>query len=692
MERTEARERIRKLRQEIDRHRHLYHVLDQPSIADEAYDSLFAELVALEDAFPELRSPTSPTVRVGAEPLAKFEKVRHASAQWSFDDVFDAAELRDWDARLRRLLVKSGREDLLGRLTYDCELKIDGLKVVLTYERGCLVRAATRGDGLVGEDVTGNVRTIRSVPLKLGHPIDIVVIGEVWLPRAELDRLNRGRESAGEPPFANTRNAAAGSLRQLDPRVTAGRHLSSFVYDIEHLDPSVLFPAAQTDELALLGELGFKVEPHHVRCATIDDIDSYYREWTGKRSELPYDLDGIVIKVDDRETQVALGYTGKSPRWGVAYKFPAEQVTTLVEDIAVQVGRTGALTPVAHLRPVRVAGSTVSRATLHNEDEIGRLDVRIGDTVIIRKAGDVIPEIVASLPALRTGKERVFHMPGKCPVCGSPVERRFVGTKRSEESAAHYCTNPSCYAAERERLIHFVSRKGFDIEGLGEKIVEQLIEEGLVSDFADIFELTVGDLEPLERFAETKAEKLVDAIDRSRQVPFRKFLFALGIRHVGEETALLIAGHLHDLVGSTNPTLRDIREAFSVLSADRWTGIKGIGEKSAGALHGWFGTASNMELLERLEALGVRLTYSEEPEASERPLTGKTFVLTGELGRFTRDEAKAMIRKYGGKVSSSVSRRTDYVVAGSDPGSKLEKARAFGVKVLREDELESLLR
>lgn len=686
----EARKRIERLRLELDRHRHLYHVLDQPAIADEAYDSLFAELAALESKFPKFRSSSSPTMRVGAAPLEKFNKVRHVFAQWSFDDVFDTAELREWSARLRRMLAKAGRIDLAERLTYDCELKIDGLKVVLTYERGVLVRAATRGDGVIGEDVTNNIRTIRSIPLELGRQIDIIVIGEVWLPRPELERLNRERERSGEPLFANTRNAAAGSLRQLDPRVTAGRRLDSFVYDVERLDDNVAFPATQSEELAFLAELGFKVEKHHKQCGNVDDIDAYYREWTKRRAELPYDLDGIVIKVEARETQTALGYTGKAPRWGVAYKFPAEQVTTLIEGITVQVGRTGVLTPVAHLRPVRVAGSTVSRATLHNEDEIKRLDIRVGDTVIIRKAGDVIPEIVSVMTALRTGKEKRFHMLSACPVCGSPVERRTIGSKGVEQSAAHYCTNSDCYAAEREKLIHFASRKGFDIEGLGDKIVEQLVSEGLVSDFADIFELTTGDLEPLERFAEAKAEKLVQAIERSKQISFEKFLFALGIRHVGEEMAILVARHLESVLGKRIDSLDEVIGSFPAVTPDRWTAIKGIGEKSGQSLHEWFGEKKHQEMLRRMANLGVKVEILSDSPVSENRLEGRTFVLTGELERFTRDEAKAMIRKYGGEVSASVSRKTAYVVAGTDPGSKLAKARSLGVRILNEKEFSEM--
>jgi DNA ligase (NAD+) len=536
MEKEQARLRIEKLREEIERHRHAYHVLDMPSISDETYDSLFDELETLEERFPEYVSTTSPTQRVGAEPLEKFTKVRHEVAQWSFADVFDLEELSRWEERNAKILEKEGFRDAID---YDCELKIDGLKIILTYEKGVLVAGATRGDGTVGEDVTQNIKTIRSVPLRLTQPIDVIVGGEAWLSKRELSRINREREKNGEALFANTRNAAAGSLRQLDPRVIAKRRLDSFIYDIEKIDAS-LKPKTQIEELRLLEELGFKVNAKHRACRNVREVQEFYEEWTIWRHDTDYDLDGIVVKVNAQAAQAALGYTGKAPRWGIAYKFPAQQVTTVVEDIVVQVGRTGVLTPVAHLRPVRVAGSTVSRATLHNEDEIQRLDIRIGDTVVIRKAGDVIPEVVEVMKGLRAGNERTFAMPTQCPVCQSSVRRQSIGGK-SEESAAHYCINPICFAAEKEKLIHFVSRKGFDIAGMGDKVVEQLIAEGLIANFADIFELTKGDLEPLERFAEKSAEKLAQAVQQSKSVPFEKFLFALGIRHVGEHVAEVLA-------------------------------------------------------------------------------------------------------------------------------------------------------
>jgi DNA ligase (NAD+) len=768
MDKNEVKARIEKLRVEIDRHRKLYYTKDAPEISDEAYDSLFHELLALEAQYPEFRSATSPTLRVGGEPLEKFEKVRHATRQWSFDDVFDFSELKSWDEKTRKFLSKSGsvtpspqsvrtdsspqagEQDRIRRpnlsIEYVCELKIDGLKVVLTYEKGELVRAATRGDGAIGEDVTGNIKTIRSVPLKLARPVDLIAVGEVWLPSSELERINREREAAGEPLFANVRNAAAGSIRQLDPKVTASRRLEAFVYDIDQitnrnsssvilgLDPGIQkeksrnildsrlrgndnfpdngnednLPKTQIEELELLKELGFQVNPEYRFCQTVEEVESYYGEWGARRHALSYALDGIVIKINGCTQQERLGYTAKSPRFGVAYKFPAEEATTVVEDISVQVGRTGVLTPVAHLRPVRIAGSVVSRATLHNQDEIDRLGLRVGDTVVIRKAGDVIPEVVSVVLNLRTGGEREFRMPEVCPVCGGKVKKQGTGNKeqaktkkgQGRESVAFYCMNPLCYAVEREKIVHAVGRKGFDIEGLGEKIVEQLMEEGLISDIADIFELTEGDLVPLERFAEKKAENIVESIAAAKHVPFSKFLFALGIRHIGEETAHIIARSAMSgmpnssakggpALGWKFPMVRnlaDIAEVFPRVTEEEWMTIDGLGEKSAESLRDWFGDAKHLAMLEKMREAGVEAVFEESVTQGGGALSEKTFVLTGTLTRFTRDEAKDMIRRKGGHVSGSVSSATDFVVAGTDAGSKLSRAHTLGVKVLSEGE------
>jgi DNA ligase (NAD+) len=686
----ETQDRIHKLTEEINRHRQAYHTLDRPMMSDEAYDSLFAELVTLEATHPEWRLPSSPTLRVGGDPLEKFEKVRHEVSQWSFGDIFSIEELRAWHERVVRWLTKADRADLVATLAYECELKIDGLKVVLTYADGVLKQAVTRGDGEVGENVTQNVRTIGTIPLQLTETKDIIATGEVWLAKERLEAINAERLEKGESVFANARNAAAGSIRQLDSRVTAQRQLSAFVYDIERLESESL-PKTQTEELEFLKRLGFSVNPYHEPCGTIDAVQVYYETWSAKRHTLGYDLDGVVIKVESREAQEVLGYTGNAPRFAIAYKFPAEQVTTVVEDIAVQVGRTGVLTPVAHLRPVRVAGSVVSRATLHNADEIARLDIRIGDTVIVRKAGDVIPEIVETLIALRTGSEREFIFPKNCPICGSAVEQRTIG-KGTEKSAGQYCMNPNCYAAERERLIHFVSRKGFDIVGLGEKVVEQLLQEGLIADAADLFALEVGDLQPLERFAERSAEKLVQSIADHKRIAFEKFFFALGIRHIGEETAILIGEEMDRLAGESMRTLSDVVRVFPRITLAQWTDIKGIGEQAAQTLVEWFDDSKNIALIQRFAEYGIELLPREKKKVDlDSALFGKTFVLTGELENFTRDEAKAMIREYGGQIAESVSRKTDYVVAGAKPGSKFTKAQALGVTILNEDGLKKIL-
>lgn len=684
----EAKNRAEKLWAEIDKHRYAYHVLDSPEITDEVYDSLMEELRGIEEQYPELRSATSPTQRIGGEPLEKFEKVKHASRQWSFDDVFSFEELKKWEEKIIRLKEKipavAGEN-----LEYVAELKIDGLKVILTYERGVFVRGATRGDGLIGEEITENLRTVRSLPLELSRQIDVTAVGEVWLGKNELARLNRERTTSGEALFANTRNAAAGSVRQLDPKIAANRRLDSFIYDLDAIDEG--FPATQQDELELLKNLGFKVNPHFHFCPSIAEIQNFYMAWTDKRKKEQYEIDGVVIKVNSKKIQDALGYTGKSPRWGVAYKFPAKRVTTVVEGIEVQVGRTGALTPVAHLKPVLVAGSTVSRATLHNEDEIKRLDVRIGDTVVIHKAGDVIPEVVETLKNLRTGQERKFRMPDKCPICQSPVRRQEIGLGKDGQSAATYCTNKKCFAQERENLIHFVSKKGFNIDGLGEKIVEQLMQEGLVSDAADIFELKPGDLEPLERFAEKSAENLIAAIVNSKKITLEKFIFALGIRHVGEETAVLIGRNLSLVERSRKVrNIKDVIDIFPGIKVEVWTGIKGIGEKSAESLVRWFSDQKNLGLLERMYAAGVGIVI-DEAESGGRKLAGKTFVLTGEMAGFTRDEAKDMIRRAGGEISSSVSKKTDYVVAGGDPGSKFTKAQELGIKIIGEEDFRRMV-
>lgn len=722
MDKTVAQKKIYSLRKEIDKHRYAYHVLDSPNIDDSVYDSLFEELLQLEKEFPEFFSSSSPTQRVGDVPLKSFQKVHHNHKQWSFDDIFDYDGLKKWEEKIKKMIEKNGtitqtfnnssltKKGNSLELEYCCEMKIDGLKMILNYVDGKLLRGATRGDGTVGEDVTSNLKTIQSLPLELNEKINIDVVGECWLSKKKLERINNEKKKNKETLFANTRNAAAGSIRQLDPKIAASRKLDSFIYDIDNIkfeflnenSSSLKIPQNQIEELELLKKLGFKVNLEHKVCKNIDEIQKFYESWIDKKEKQDYEIDGIVIKINSIELQKVLGYTGKAPRWGVAYKFPAQKVTTTIEDIVVQVGRTGALTPVAHLRPVLVAGSTVTRATLHNEDEIKRLDIKIGDTVVIQKAGDVIPEVVESLKNLRTGKEKAFSMPKKCPICGGSVKRSEIGIKNGETSAAHYCLNPKCFAVELGNMIHFVSRKGFDIVGFGEKIVEQLLINGIISNVADIFEIKKGDIEPLERFAEKSAQNLIDAIEESKKITFEKFIYAFGIRYVGEETAVLIVKNL-DLIFSNFlknnknengiKNLEDVINIFPKINPNQWMEIKGIGEKSAKSLSKWFGNFNNLEILERMKKYGIVFNVSNIEDKIENSFfSEKTFVLTGELNNFTRDEAKDMIRKRGGNISSSVSKKTDYVIAGENAGSKLKKANEFGVKIIDENELLVLLK
>lgn len=674
MIKKEAKERILRLENIISHHQKLYYELDAPEISDEAYDSLFRELVSLEEKFPEFRSPISPTLRVGGAPVKEFVKVRHEVRQWSFDNVFDFKELGVWKERTVRFLEK---ERIKKEPTYVAELKIDGLKVVLTYEDGVFVRGATRGDGEMGEDITNNLRTVKSIPLSLPQKVSMTVIGEAWMKRSDLARINKEREKKGESLYANTRNLAAGTLRQLDPKIVASRNVQVFAYDIEAFGGGAV-PQTQKEELETLKKFGFFVNRDYIYAKTLEDVEKFYEGWSHKRGGEEYGIDGVVIKINERDLCEILGYTAKAPRFGIAYKFKAEEVTTVVEDIIVQVGRTGALTPVAHLRPVLVAGSTVSRATLHNEDEIRRLDVKIGDTVILRKAGDVIPEVVEVVKDLRTGKEKNFKMPTKCPVCGSTVSKGTIGSK-SEESSALYCTNRKCFAQELEHHIHFVSRKGMDIDGLGEKIVEQLVEEGLISNCADFFELTKGDLEPLERFADKSADNLILAIEKSKKVTLSKFLYALGIRHVGEETAEIIANHL----GSIEKIREAIQTPRTVFGVSE---IPGIGAVIAESIGNWFSDSHNKKVLEHL-LIHVNIVNPQKLKAKTYKLSGLTFVLTGTLSKMSRDEAKDKIKKLGGKVSSSVSGNTDYVVAGEEPGqNKMDDAKKFEVKTIDEKE------
>ena len=660
-------ERIEKLTEIINHHRYLYHTKDTPEISDEAYDSLIRELQALEKDYPSVKMAHSPTERVGGEPLKEFVKVTHAVKQWSFDDVFDTASLKKWNEKVLNFIKKSGVEH--EKVEYCCELKIDGLKVILTYEDGVLVRGATRGDGIAGEDVTENIKTIRDIPLRLNKKVSLIAIGEAWIGKNELARINIEREKKGEPLYANTRNLAAGTLRQLDPKVVAQRNLHVFMYDIENFSGKK--PETQSEELSLLKDLGFVTNPHTKVCASLGDVEKFYEKWTEKKDSLEYGLDGIVLKVNSRKIQDALGYTGKSPRWGVAYKFPAEQVTTVLEDIVFQVGRTGVVTPVAHLRPVLVAGSTVSRATLHNEDEIKRLDVRIGDTVIIQKAGDVIPDIVQVVTELRTGKEKPFAWPTRVALCGGDgAIERVAGT------AAWRCVVKDSYEQQKRKFHYFASKGALNIEDLGPKIIDQLLDAELIAEFSDIFTLEKGDLLALPRFAEKSVDNLLASIEKARHTTLPRFLISLSIPQVGEETAHDIASHFK--------TIEKVRNA----NEEDLLAISGVGPIVATAIVEFFQDKKNINIGDKLLA-HIQIEKIANPKSDlgrKSAVFGKTFVLTGTLETMSRDEAKEKIRALGGDVSSSVSKETDYVIAGESAGSKLDKAQELGVKVLSEDE------
>ncbi|MES2953589.1 MAG: NAD-dependent DNA ligase LigA [Patescibacteria group bacterium] len=666
MNRKEAKERLEKLRKAINHHRYLYHVLDTQEISDEALDSLKKELKDIESQFPDLVTPDSPSQRVGGEPLPKFEKVQHEVPQWSFDDAFSPDDMRAFDLRVKNFLRRAGIAD--PKPTYVCELKIDGFKIVLTYEKGALKTAATRGNGKVGENVTANVRTIESIPLTLEEKVDVIVEGEVWMSKNAFQALNRIQDKKGLPKYANPRNVAAGTIRQLDPKLVAERHLDSFLYDLGAA--SFPLPPTQGEELARLRELGFKVNKYAKEARTIEEVIRYWQEWQKKKESEPYWIDGVAVKVNERRYQELLGYTGKSPRFSIAFKFPAEQVTTVVEKIELQVGRTGVLTPVAHLRPVLVAGSTVSRATLHNEDEIKRLDVRAHDTVILQKAGDVIPDVVRVLTELRPRGSKPFVFPKTCPVCGSMITR-------AAGVSAYRCTNPDCYAQKSRSLHHFVSKKAFDIEHLGPKIVDLLIEEGIVDTPPDFFEIKEGDLAGLPHFAQKSIENLLASIRDRRTVPLPNFIFALGIREVGEGTA-------EDLARAFGTI-----EAVMSASEDDLLRVSGIGEVVAKSLAAWFKKPEHIQMLKELLAHVKPAAFVQKKGGA---FVGKTFVLTGTLAGLARDEAEKAIKEQGGKVSGSVSQKTSYVVAGEEPGSKYEKARELGVPILSEEEFRKLIK
>ncbi len=665
----EIRERARKLRAAITSYRTAYHERDESPISPEALDSLKRELSELEEQYPELVSPESPTRRIAGKALPELQKVRHTVAQWSLDDAFEEEDLRAFDERVRRGLERAGE---MQAPTYACELKIDGLHIVLTYEKGKLVTAATRGDGVIGEDVTHTIRTIEDVPEELTKPVDLVVEGEVYMSKKGFEELNERRKRRGEPLFANPRNVAAGSVRQLDPKIAAERPLRAFIYDIGYVK-GLPMPDTQSDELALLKKLGLPTNGHSRHADDIEEVLAMWKEWGGKQRErVDYLIDGIVVKVEERKAQEALGYKGKGPRYAIALKFAAEQVTTILEDIGLQIGRTGKLTPVAHLVPVSVAGSTVARATLHNEDFIKEKDIRIGDTVIVQKAGDVIPEIVGVLVELRSGKEKAWHFPKSSPLCGGDGK-----IERVPGEAAHRCAVRGSYAEQALRLAHFAGKTAFDIDGFGEKTVELLMKHELLSEYDDIFELTEDELAALPGMGEISAMKLLAAIDEKRKVPLNRFLVALSIDHVGEETALLLAQRFNTLMQISQVDEEDLLK------------VKGIGEIVAKAVTRWFRNEQNKDLLRRLKE-HVTVERVENPKKGGA-LEGQTVVVTGTLEHSSRDEAKALVQKAGGTVSGTVSKKTTFVLAGENPGSKFDTAKKLGVPIVSEREFRKRL-
>jgi len=666
----EIKRKIEKLREKIRHHDYRYYVLNQPEISDKEYDDLVRGLKQLEEKYPQFITPDSPTQRVGEKPLEGFNTVKHRVAMLSLDNTYSPEEIKDWDKRVLK--------GLGGKAEYVVELKIDGVGISLTYEKGVLLVGATRGDGITGDDITQNLKTIKSVPLRLlaseseRLPEIIEVRGEVFMEKGDFEKLNLEKKKKGEVLFANPRNAASGSLKLLDSRLTAQRRLNCFVHSFGTLEGGKEYKT-HWEFLQSAKRLGLRVNPDVKLCKDIDEVIDYCGDWEKKRQKLTYEIDGMVIKVNSLSQQKRLGYTMKSPRWAIAYKFPAQQATTTLNDIILQVGRTGVITPVAVLEPVECAGVTISRATLHNFDEIKRLDVRIGDRVIVERAGEVIPKIVKVVESVRKGKREIFEVPEKCPECGGKI------TKEKEEEVAYRCINPSCPAQLERGLVHFASRNAMDIEGLGEAVVEQLVKNGLVKDFADIYSLRKEDFLKLELFAEKRAQNLVDAIDKSKERSLSRLLFALGIRHVGEKAAETLAeefGSLDSLMEARQEQLETIPE---------------VGPALSGSVREFFQQKEIRRLVERLKKAGLNMEQ-EKVKKGPQILAGKTFVFTGELKGYSREEAEQLVKNLGGKASSSVSRSTSYVVAGESPGSKYDKAKTLGVSILSEEEFEKLIK
>ncbi len=677
-------QRVQELRHLLQHASYAYYILDAPTLEDAVYDQLYRELQDLERVHPDLITPDSPTQRVGERPASQSTAVQHNIPLYSLENAFGREDLEKWQERWQRYWATEwggGGATAPAEFSYVCELKIDGNALALTYENGVLVRGATRGDGISGEDITQNVKTIRSIPLRLNlddPPPLVEVRGEAFLPLDVFAQINQEREQAGDALFANPRNAAAGTLRQLDSRIVAQRQLDFFAYTL-HIPAwesgnVASRPGSQWQSLELLRQLGFRVNPNRQTCPDLPAVEAYCEHWNTARQDLAYMTDGVVIKLNELGLQERLGFTQRFPRWAIAFKYPAEESPTVVKSITFQVGRTGAVTPVAELRPVQLAGTTVTRATLHNSDRLAELDIHVGDTVIVRKAGEIIPEVVRVLPELRPGEAVPAQMPSQCPECASDLVK-------PEDEAVTRCINPACPAIVRGALIHWSSRDALDINGLGEKLVIQLVETGLVHAVADLYELTSDRLQNLDRMGKKSAEKLVAAIAASKTQPWHRVLYGFGIRHVGSVNAQTLAQAFPSIDSLTQATVEEIASVY------------GIGNEIAQSVHQWCQRSENQGLVQRLQATGLQLMAAESaiPDPENQPLLGQTFVITGTLPTLKRDEAKALIQKAGGKVTDSVSKKTSYLVAGEDAGSKLEKARSLGVPQLSESDLLELV-
>lgn len=669
MDAKDIKGEIDRLRRAIRRHDHLYYVLNKPEIPDREYDELYGKLKTLEEAHPEYKSPDSPTARVGGEPSEGFPAVRHIVPMMSLDNTYSADEIRQFDKRVRKSTGSA-------KVEYCVELKFDGVSISLLYKKGAWVRGATRGDGAEGDDVTVNLKTIRSIPLAFDDsikdiPESIEVRGEVYMTRRAFEKINREKDKNGEELFANPRNAAAGSLKLLDPKIAASRGLDIYMWGVGHYE-GIDFKT-HSEVLEYLKVCGFRVNPHYKVCATIDEVIDYCNSWEDKKEKLEVEIDGMVLKVNSLAQQEELGLTTKSPRWAIAYKFPAERALTKIKEIIVQVGRTGAITPVAILEPVHLSGTTVSRATLHNFDEIGRLDVKIGDMVYVEKSGEIIPKVLEVAKEKRTGHEKAFRVPVGCPACGSKLVRL-------PEEVALRCENAGCPAQIKEAILHFASRNAMDIEGMGDAAVNQLVDKDMIKDYADIYYLKFDDVKNMERMAEKSARNLMDAIEKSKSRELSRLVFALGIRHVGEHASWIVANHFVKM------------EKLQAATIEELNGIHEIGSVMALSIFSFFRNKENIRILKKLKDTGLGMSQS----AAKGPgiggkLRGKTVVITGTLGSFSRQEAEELVRRSGANASSSVSKNTDFLVAGAEPGSKLDKARALGVKVISEEEFRKLV-